>query len=205
MKVQIDLNQLDKLGIPEDVLFYLISMYYDKCINMKTFSKAKEDGYILYDALNIYGQPIKAELTPKGTQLVEDLLIKSEFNDNSIERFIALADKLRELYPKGKKEGTQYTWRESSAIIAKRLMVLIKRTGVQFTDEEAIEATRKYVESFNGNYTYMKLLKYFIIKMDNNKVDEEGKIVVEETSELLNYISNLKDMDNSTSDNGELV
>ena len=203
--MQVNLNQCDKLNISEDLALYLVSLYYNKCITDKTIRDAKANGFLIYDALNIFGQPIKAELTPKGIDLVENLLIQSNFTSNDISRYIDLADKLRELYPKGKKEGTQYLWRDSTTIIAKRLMALSKRTNYKFTDEEVIEATRKYVESFNGNYHYMKLLKYFISKVDN-KVGEDGHIIAEETSELLNYISNLKDIEETvTNDIGELV
>ena len=61
----------------------------------------------------------------------------------------------------------------------------------EYTDEQVIEATKAYVASFNGNYTYMQLLKYFIWK---NKVTGEevvrGRVVgeVERQSQLAAWI-----------------
>jgi hypothetical protein len=100
------------------------------------------------------------------------------------DRYELLAAQLREIFPKGRKEGTSYMWRDSNSIIAKKLKALVSKYGECFTDEQAINATRKYVESFNGNYRYMQLLKYFISK----KVVNDGE--VEETSQLLSYIEN---------------
>jgi hypothetical protein len=60
-----------------------------------------------------------------------------------------------------------------------------------YSDEEIIAATKKYVDSFGGNYMYMQLLKYFIWK---NKVSGaeliDGRLVgeVEKQSQLAAYI-----------------
>ena len=55
----------------------------------------------------------------------------------------------------------------------------------QFTDEQIVQAAEKYVQGFNGNYQYMRLLKYFIFK---EKVGANGE--VEGDSELISYIEN---------------
>ena len=41
--------------------------------------------------------------------------------------------------------------------------------GTKYTDEQIINATQKYINSFNGNYAYLKLLKYFIWKDERLK------------------------------------
>ena len=76
-------------------------------------------------------------------------------------------------------------WRDSVPLITKRLKAFIKKYGDNYTDKEIIEATKKYVESFNGDYRYMQLLKYFILKRVNT---QDGEI--EDTSQLLSYLSN---------------
>lgn len=122
---------------------------------------------------------------------------KTIADDNA--RFIALADKLRELFPEGKKDGTIYPWRDNTITIAKKLKTLCDKFQCKFTDEEAVAATKRYVDSFNGNYRYMQLLKYFILKRDNEKM--------EESSQLLNFIQN-QEATNPTSifrDNGEIL
>lgn len=123
-------------------------------------------------------------LTDEGNDLLSTILIESEPDiQKEGDRFDKLADKLRELYPNGKKDNV-YHWRDSTKVIAKRLRLFAKKYGSDFTDEQAIEATKRYVESFNGNYKYMQLLKYFIMKNTN----DGGQIA--EVSQLLSYMEN---------------
>ena len=77
-------------------------------------------------------------------------------------------------------------WRDSKIIIAKRLRALVKNTGITLNEEEVLDATRRYVTSFNGDYTLMRVLKYFISKKD--------KITGEESSELLSFMENKEDV-----------
>jgi hypothetical protein len=120
----------------------------------------------------------------------KDLITSITVNsDSSIEDkdnwYKEVADALREIYPKGRKAGTSYMWRDSTNVIAKRLKVLTVKYGYKFTKEQAIKAAKAYVESFNGDYTYMHLLKYFIMK---SKVNASGDTEV--LSEFMSYIDN---------------
>ena len=92
---------------------------------------------------------------------------------------------MREVYPTGRKPGTNYMWRDSTAVIAQRLKALVKKYNVSFTKEEAVDATKRYVAGFNGNYTYMQILKYFISKQ---KVTEGA--TAEQNSQFLSYLQN---------------
>ena len=92
---------------------------------------------------------------------------------------------LKEIFPKGKKDGTNLYWSDGVALIEKRLKVLFKKYETRYPDEEILDAAKRYVESFNGDYRFMKVLKYFLFK------DEKGAAgKVEESSELINYIEN---------------
>lgn len=188
MKFYIDTEECKKLEVPLDEVLYIIGLYLGVDINTNTLHKAFKRGIIEhdgYDALKIMKNP---KLTENGVELAETFILNSEFNSSECKnRFENLAEKLREIYPKGKKPGTAYMWRDSNAIIAKKLKALTKKYGDCFTDEQAIEATKKYVESFNGNYQFMQLLKYFISKV----VVKDGQL--EESSQLLSYIENEKD------------
>ena len=99
-----------------------------------------------------------------------------------------LVGQLRALFPKGIKSGSA-AWRGNVREITLRLQKFFKIYDSRYSDEAIIEATKKYVESFNGNYTYMRILKYFILK-DEVKIDEEGKKYVEQISELANFLEN---------------
>ena len=114
--------------------------------------------------------------------LITSITIDSDVKVLSKDKeFRELADKLKELFPKGKKAGTTYMWRDSTAVIARKLKTLVVKYDYQFTEEQAIKATKAYVESFNGDYTYMQLLKYFILK---SLPDGEIK------SDFMSYIEN---------------
>lgn len=185
-KICFDINICAAKGLSISTALYLLSVYFKKPIHSKEeLNKCCRKGFVVYYNYN-EGNPDKIELTESGIKLVEELILDSEFKPNSKEgkRFENLAEKLRELYPEGKKSGTQYYWRDSNSVIVKKLKALVKKYGDCFTDEQAVNATRKYVESFNGNYQFMQLLKYFISK----NVVKGGE--VEETSQLLSYIEN---------------
>lgn len=96
-----------------------------------------------------------------------------------------LAEKLKELYPKGYKPGTNYAWRGSTMEIVRKLQTLVIKYNFKFTEEEAIEATKKYVDSFNGDYRFMRLLKYFLLKTIR---DGEGGTDI--SSEFMSLIEN---------------
>lgn len=104
-------------------------------------------------------------------------------------RLDKLVDKLMAIYPKGKKEGTTIYWRGNRKDVKLKLQKFFKLYGNKYTDDQIINATKKYVESFNGNYSYMRILIYFIWKA-TKKIDTEGKGYIEETSDLASYIEN---------------
>lgn len=185
MDFHINKETLAKSGISVDMAFYLASIYFDKPYTYDTFDIASKQGLITYNHLDRYNLPIQPKLTREGVELVESIFLNSEFKGDKgvdTDRYDELADKLRELYPKGRKEGTSYLWRDSHAKIANKLRTLVKKYNFKFTNEQAINATKRYIESFNGNYSYMQLLKYFILKKD--------KDTGEENSQLMSYIEN---------------
>ena len=69
---------------------------------------------------------------------------------------------------------------------------LVVKYNFKFTEEEALEATKKYIESFNGNYRFMQLLKYFILKSDPNTGDIK--------SDFMSLIENKDDIEIKESD-----
>lgn len=177
---------MDKVSINKDVLEkYNLSMD-EFLVLLLTYNKA-----------NI--QEVKQSLVEKGladfSVFDDELVISSATKDlitsisidsdvkvlSKDKEFKELADKLKELFPKGKKAGTTYMWRDSTAVIARKLKTLVVKYDYQFTEEQAIKATKAYVESFNGDYTYMQLLKYFILK---SLPDGEIK------SDFMSYIEN---------------
>lgn len=105
-------------------------------------------------------------------------------NRNLKKRFEELAPKLMEIYPLGTKPGTSLKWRGNVATITEKLLKVYALS--EFTDEEAIAATKNYVNSFNGDYTTMRVLMYFICK----NLMKGGE--VERTRDFLSYIEDVR-------------
>lgn len=190
-KICFDTNVCAMRGLPVKTALYLLSVYFGNHINSKEeLNKCVDKGFVVYYNYND-GNPNRVELTEKGIELVENLILDSEFKPMTKDgdRFEVLADALRDLYPDGKKAGTNYYWKDSHGVIVKKLKALVKKYGDTFTNEEAIAATKKYVDSFNGDYRFMQLLKYFICK----NVIKGGE--VEEQSQLLSFIENANQED----------
>lgn len=154
-------------------------------VNLEIAEKALiQKGFITAERDDLF-QQTGWRLTSKGSQVLDSVIIDSDKQQESPDRLNLLATRLKEIFPKGKKEGTNYYWADGTALIVRRLKLFFKKYGDDFTDEQIIQATEKYVQGFNGNYQYMRLLKYFIFK---EKVGAGGE--VEGDSELVSYIEN---------------
>lgn len=144
------------------------------------YNKAEENG-LLERSIDNYGFE-RISVTNKGMELLRDIEEKSlavKKNTNNI--YIETAREMREIFPQGRKNGTAYLWRDSENAIATRLEKLFKSNKITPDKEKIIAATKAYVDSFKGNYTYMQLLKYFIIK--------DGD------SQLLAYLENINNLE----------
>lgn len=110
--------------------------------------------------------------------LVEN--IKKNLKKEELTPYKEMAREMIDLYPRGRKEE-HYIWRGSESTIADRLRKLSSKFHVKLDKDKVVEATRKYVESFHEDYTFMRTLQYFILKRDE--------------SVLLDYLSNLDDLE----------
>lgn len=164
MNISINQSILDKYGmsIEEFLVLYLCSKDFDieeiiKSLINKGFANR-----------NLYNK-VTAVISNNTKELISSILIDS---DKSVidkdEEFNRVAEKMKEVFPDGRKPGTTYYWKDSTAVIARKLKTLVAKFNFKFTEEQAITATKEYVKSFNGDYQYMQLLKYFILKTDNH-------------------------------------
>lgn len=118
-----------------------------------------------------------------------DALLSSETSLPKADRLDVLVAKLRSIFPAGKKEGTTSTyWKGNPREIKLRLKKFFKLYGDQYTDEQIVQAAKDYVASFNGNYSYMRSLKYFIWK-DEKRTNSDGTYI-EEVSDLCTFLEN---------------
>lgn len=141
---------------------------------------------------NLYDNELLV-LSNNTKDLITGIIIDSDKRViNKDSEYESLAIKMKEVYPSGKKPGTSYPWRDSTAVIARKLKTITTQFNCKFTEDEAIKATEEYVKSFNGDYRYMELLKYFILKTD--------KTTGEIKSNFMSFLEN-KGQEDSFNDN----
>jgi hypothetical protein len=132
-------------------------------------------------------------VTQHWSDVLDDILCDSSQQcEKTDEELLELAKKMREVYPQGKMKDrfgrdTPYYYRCNNPEVIKKLKKFFTLFG-NYTDEEIIAATKRYVASFKGNYSGMRLIKYFILK-DAVKETEEGNHV-EQVSDLLTFLEN---------------
>lgn len=135
------------------------------------------------------------------TQRWDDVLSNILLDSDSIvepreDDLDTLAKTLMDIFPKGKKEGTNVYWKSNLKDVKLKLKKFFKLYGNHYTNQQIIDAATAYVQSFNGNYSYMRILKYFIWK-DEKKVGADGKMYIEEVSELASFIENAGQEENN--------
>ena len=131
--------------------------------------------------------------------------------------FEELAEKLRELWPPGEKDG-KYPWRDSVSNLSRRLRALwaerfpTVKDGT-YTIDECLTVARKYLAQFEDNAKYMMTLKYFIMKQDKI-VNKNGHAIIINKSVFADMLESKSVVDDewnsifestSTSEQGELI
>lgn len=132
---------------------------------------------------NIYRSLVDKDLNsgaptkPNESYYYEEVV--KEFNKISEEKeafFKELAEKLRQLWPSGEKDG-KYPWRDSVVNITERLkLVWSIRNLKDYTIDECLTAARRYLNQYENNAKYMKTLKYFILRQNERVVHKDGRI-----------------------------
>lgn len=194
MKIIIDTKVIQAKNINPNYFLNLLALYITKnSINNSNNKEAILKNHITSEGLDNNNQFINIKLTQEGVDFIEEVIVDSEIPDPT-KKLMELATELKNIFPKGRKEGTNFYWSDGVILIVKRLKIFIKKYGDTYTKEQIIKATKKYVESFNGDYRYMKLLKYFIFKEETES----------STSDLLTYIENA-DEENALRNDWDIV
>lgn len=180
MKITIDEDVCRKNGLELSDLFAIL---YVRCTdNIIDHTKYILDNEMVVKHDNNY------LVTARYSELADSILLTS---DKSIPEKLdceKLAIDMRQLFPKGIKTGSS-AWRGNLREITLRLQKFFKLYGSYWTEEQILAATKRYIESFNGDTKFMRILKYFILKSEK-KFNEDGKFVVEEVSELATWLEN---------------
>lgn len=176
MNITISDDLLDRNSLSLEELLYLILL--DNQAVEETIAASLELKGWLHDG----------HLTEESRQRLASVLYNEEEKPSADLRIDILTEQLMRIFPKGKKEGTPYYWKGNRKEIKEKLKKFFVYFGDTYTDAQILSAAQRYVDSFNGNYRFMRLLKYFIWKNDT-KLTTEGR-TVEQVSELASYIEN---------------
>lgn len=146
--------------------------------------KSVFDNMINRHVLGIMGQ----SLDSKWKDTIKNLINSED------ERFEALATKVQECFPKQKMMYTNGTtspfyFRCNKTEIKNKLKKFLTIYG-DVSDEDIIDATKRYVASYaSKGYRGMRLAKYFIMK-DDRKLMADEEVHVEEISDLATFLEN---------------
>lgn len=137
-------------------------------------------------------------LAKNWNDILDEILCESSDSIDDEERLLNLAKKMRECFPEGRMPGTAYYYRCNNREVVLKLKKFFTQYG-NYPDDKIIDATKRFVASFQGNYRYLPLIKYFISK---NKLimDEDGQNHVSEVSELASYLENNTDKEQTSND-----
>ncbi len=146
--------------------------------------KSVFDNMINRHVLGIMGQ----SLDSKWKDTIKNLINSEDA------RFEALAIKVQECFPKQKMINpngltSPFYFRCNKGEIKNKLKKFIEVYG-EVSDEDIIDATKRYVASYAPKgYRGMRLAKYFIIK-DDRKLSADDEIHVEQLSDLATFLEN---------------
>mgnify|MGYP004591026151 CR=1 FL=1 len=195
MKITIDEDACKKSGLslPEVLVITLIKTGVHIQGLLSTMIKEQK----IVEENTLYG--IKYLVTQRWSEECDKVLLSADKEVPKEDRIQNLAKQLMDLFPKGKKAGTSQYWKGNTRDITLRLSKFFKLYGNKYSDEQIITATKNYIDSFNGDYRFMRVLKYFIWK-NVNKINSEGVNYIEECSDLANFIENSKDENSQRED-----
>ena len=167
MKIEVNDEICKKYNLSIEEALVLIGLKYS---SQEVFQKLNKERFLLDLGSSIFEEETKYKLSRKANEVLSCILAEStDVVAKRTTNIEELADKLRNIYPSGKIYNTNYYYRCNRQDIINKLKTFFKMYGTKYTDEQIINATRKYIKSFNGNYAYLKLLKYFIWKDERLK------------------------------------
>lgn len=186
MKITIDSKVLKKNKLTIGQFLLMLSYHYK--VTEEEFNDLLNKHFYIS---NSYGKR-EPYLSDKGASIINKIILEGDnLNTQEKDELKQLAKKMQDLFPTGKKLGTNYYWKGNVREIENKLQVFFKKYG-EFPEEEIIKATENYLNAYADDKRFMQLLKYFIMK----NVAKGG--ITETQSELLTYIENLHNNDSNS-------
>lgn len=169
---------------------FLICFAIKVCKNrdiLQHVSELKEKGKIFESLTHHHYLQLKTEKD------VERIIMESDKFTPSVSSIEELTLKLQELFPKERKcdaNGVpKYAYRGNKRDVTERLQKFFKLYG-KYSYDDVLECTKRYVESFKYDKTYMRILPYYILKDGESQLATElENMDIEQTQSdpALNY------------------
>lgn len=184
MKLVIDDKQCLKHKLsPQEVLIAIAIRYSKDSIKSTIDNMLNREIIVSHEG--------KLSTTQHWDEEIDTILVDSAGAIDDEDRLNALADKMKQCFPEGKMPGTPYYYRCNKREIVLKLKKFFSQYG-NYKDEDMVDATKRFVASFSGNYRYLPLIKYFIMK-NKTVADEDGSNHIVECSPLADYLENKED------------
>lgn len=179
-KIIIPSKKLLELNLSVEQFLYLVLL-------KRKFNNIPFHNMLIYNKQIEYRDGEFHVLNEELDKLLETVCNSKIFNDENEKKFLSIAEKLQQIYPKGFKPDTTTVWRGNKTDICTRLAKLEEETGIDLNEELLVKATQLYVDSFGDNRQKMRILPYFIYK---NEI-KNGQY--EFCSDLLSIIQAIED------------
>ncbi len=165
-----DEQKLEELGTTPQELATLLCVFYDVNIEAE-IENLLQKGYI-----SKYGAKPHNHMNVitynTGRKFLNNVVMAHRDKAKKATDYTELATRLKAVFPKGKKDGTNNYWADGVATLVRRLQLFNHKYPNEYTDDEIVAAAEKYVKSFNGQYRTMRTLKYFMFKEETNAAGE---------------------------------
>ena len=182
MKITIDDKVCQKHGLTLEEVLLLLSYRMSKDHTM-TVASLEDREIVVYN-----GEEDDFLVTHRWSDVLDEILCDSSGGIDDEKRLAELAKKIRECFPEGKMPGTAYYYRCNNREIILKLKKFFLQYG-NYPDDKIIDATKRFVASYQGNYRFLPLAKYFISK-NKTITDEDGTNHITEVSPLATYLEN---------------
>ena len=179
-KIIIPSKKLLELNLSVEQFLYLVLL-------KRKFNNIPFHNMLIYNKQIEYKDGEFHVLDEELDKLLETVCNSKVFSDENEKKFLPIAEKLQQIYPKGFKPDTTTVWRGNKTDICTRLAKLEEETGIDLNEELLVKATQLYVDSFGDNRQKMRILPYFIYK---NEI-KNGQY--EFCSDLLSIIQAIED------------
>lgn len=179
-KIIIPSKKLLELNLSVEQFLYLVLL-------KRKFNNIPFHNMLIYNKQIEYRDGKFHVLDEELDKLLETVCNSKVFSDENEKKFLPIAEKLQQIYPKGFKPDTTTVWRGNKTDICARLAKLEEETGIDLNEELLVKATQLYVDSFGDNKQKMRILPYFIYK---NEI-KNGQY--EFCSDLLSIIQAIED------------